>query len=84
MLFIWSLAWVVCVCQATLRVDKEWAGGFEGTLQIPIEAEIKNGWKIEVQFDRPMMVDVREISMASLMIISSSDADARHEWVISS
>ena len=81
MLFIVSLAWMACVCQATLQVDKEWTGGFEGTLRIPIESEIKNGWKIELQFNRPMMVDVREIFISFSVIISSSDADARREWV---
>jgi len=45
--------------QAKLRIDNEWAGGFQGGIEIPITNPINNGWKLEIRFDQPVTVDVR-------------------------
>jgi hypothetical protein len=44
--------------QAGLRVDKEWSGGFQGAIEIPITNAINNGWELEIRFDRSVTVDV--------------------------
>ncbi|CAF3760770.1 unnamed protein product [Rotaria sordida] len=43
--------------QARLRVDKEWPGGFQGAIEIPIVNQVNNGWELEIQFDRSVTID---------------------------
>jgi len=48
----------ISLVQANLRVDKEWTGGFQGALEIPIINQVNNGWELEIRFDRPVKLDV--------------------------
>ena len=48
----------VGLIEAGLRVDKEWTGGFQGAIEIPIRNPVNNGWELEIRFDRPVTVDV--------------------------
>nr|AKC91349.1 glycoside hydrolase 9 [Adineta ricciae] len=42
--------------QAKLRIDNQWAGGFQGAIEIPIPNSI-NGWKLEIRFSQPVSID---------------------------
>jgi hypothetical protein len=41
-------------------VDKEWAGGFQGAIEVLITTPVGNGWKLEMRFDQSATVDVRK------------------------
>ena len=45
--------------QGKLRLDKEWSGGFQGAIEIPISNQVNNGWTLEIRFDRSATLDVR-------------------------
>ena len=51
-------AFAIGLIQAGLRVDKEWTGGFQAVLEIPITSAVSNGWELEIRFDRSVTVDV--------------------------
>jgi hypothetical protein len=52
-------ALAIGLIQARLRVDKEWAGGFQGAIEVLITTPVNNGWQLELRFDRSALVDVR-------------------------
>ena len=52
------LTLVIGIVQARLRVDREWSGGFQGAIEIPVKYEINNGWELEIRFNRPVAIDV--------------------------
>jgi hypothetical protein len=45
--------------QGKIRIDREWDGGFQGAIEIPISNQVNNGWTLEIRFDRTATVDVR-------------------------
>ncbi|CAF4634798.1 unnamed protein product [Rotaria sp. Silwood2] len=51
------LTLAIGLIQARLRVDREWSGGFQGAIEIPIVNQINNGWELEIQFDRSVTID---------------------------
>ncbi|CAF1081762.1 unnamed protein product [Rotaria sp. Silwood1] len=51
------LTFAIGLIQARLRVDREWSGGFQGAIEIPIVNQINNGWELEIQFDRSVTID---------------------------
>lgn len=55
-IIVFALA--IGLIKARLRVDKQWSGGFQGAIEIPIINQINNGWELEIRFDRPVTVDV--------------------------
>jgi hypothetical protein len=64
--------------QARLRVDKEWAGGFQGAIEIPIKTHVNNGWRLEMRFDRSATVDVRIKNISSFNSFFSKNSYFRH------
>ena len=50
----------LCVVSALakMRIDNQWPGGFQATVDIPITKEIKDAWEVEFILEREVLFDV--------------------------